>query len=70
MIPASYLFRDLYRQRFEKDPAELLAEIESRKGRPIRGPLDGMIIAMIGAVFGSPTYVVGASTPECSDRRR
>jgi hypothetical protein len=70
MIPPSYLFRDLYQRRFEKDPAELLAEVEARKGQPVRGPFDGMITALIGAMLGSPNYILGAGSPECPDRRR
>jgi hypothetical protein len=70
MIPASYLFRSLYHRQFEQDPAELLAEIESCNDRAARSPLDGAVAALIGAVFGSASYVLGATTPDCPDRRR
>lgn len=72
MIPASYLFRDLYRRRFEQDPAELLAEMERRGGTPVRNPFEGMILALVGATLGSASYVLGARTPEsdCAPRRR
>lgn len=68
MIPASYLFRELYSRKFEQDPAELLQEIEIRKGLPAPSPLDGMIAALIGAAFGSASYVLGATSP--GGRRR
>ena len=72
MIPASYLFRDLYHRRFEQDPAELLAEMERRGGRPVRIPFDGMITALVGAALGSASYVrgAGAAEPDCAPRRR
>ena len=69
MIPASYLFRGLYEREFEQDPAALLAEVEARKGLPVRSPLDGFIAALIGAAFGSASYVLGAAGP-ASGRRR
>lgn len=68
MIPASYLFRSLYRREFEQDPAELLAQIETRKGLPAPSPIDGMIAALIGEAFGSASYMLGISGP--GDRRR
>lgn len=68
MIPASYLFKNLYHRAYEQDPAVLLAELEARKGRPARSPFDGMVAALIGAAFGSASYVLGATSTE--GRRR
>lgn len=72
MIPASYMFRDLYHRRFEQDPAELLAEMERRGGTPARGPFDGIFVALVGAALGSANYVLGAAAtePDCAPRRR
>lgn len=68
MIPASYLFKQMYHREFEQDPAELLAEIESRRGLPAPSPFDRFTAALIGAAFGSASYVLGAASP--TGRRR
>ena len=69
MIPASYLFRSLYEREFEQDPAALLAEVEARKGRPVRSPFDGFVAALVGAAFGSASYVLGAASTGPERRR-
>lgn len=71
MIPASYLFRDLYRQRFEMTPEQAL-EAAERRGLPIRGrgPLDVVTAAIAGFALGAPSFTLDPTGPNRQARRR
>ncbi|HWJ73123.1 MAG TPA: hypothetical protein VNX29_08165 [Kaistia sp.] len=66
MIPASYLFRRIYRDHFE--------EPELRQADPplIRGrlSLDGVTAAILGFAYGAGHLTLGASPVARHDRRR
>lgn len=68
MIPASYLFRGLYRSRFEPplhpEGEEPVRDFEGEAARRQR-----FSAAVIGFAFGAPAFILGASRQPQPDAR-
>ena len=71
MIPASYLFRTLYRSRFEPDSiAASDAEASGGHDGGVHARRSRVSAAIIGFALGSPSFVLGGAAPLQPARRR
>lgn len=68
MIPASYLFREIYRDHFERDGVSIVDHDRPTRVDGDRARLDRVTAAIVGFALGSPAYTLGTSDPHC--RRR